>query len=83
MRVLQELEVNTSRRSIWEAVDGALDLLASDPGHRAARRKRFSNGLWCMVVPTDQDLWAILWEPHPQLPADVAIRCLGPATFAL
>lgn len=81
MRVLRGLQEDTPRRSIGEAVDEALDLLASDPGHHIARRQRFSNGLWCMVVPTDQDLWAILWEPHPELPGDVAIRSLGPATF--
>ena len=80
--VLRDLEEDTLPRSIWEAVDEALDLLASDPGHRIARQTRFSNGLWCLVVPADRDLWAILWEPHPELPDAVAIRYLDPATFA-
>jgi hypothetical protein len=37
--------------------------------------------LWCVIAYNSHEDLAILWEPHPELHGDVAVRYLGPATF--
>lgn len=78
---LGRLETDPSLATAFRAVGEKLDLLEADPRASAVRPRRFTNGLWCVVAYDVDEDWAILWEPHPELEGDVAIRYLGPATF--
>ncbi|TVR38063.1 MAG: hypothetical protein EA388_00525 [Nitriliruptor sp.] len=80
-RQLTRLETDPSLAAVFQAVDEKLDLLQADPSDAAVRPRRFTNGLWCVIAYNSDEDWAILWEPHPELGGDVAIRYLGPATF--
>jgi hypothetical protein len=78
---LTRLETDPSLTTVFRSVGEKLDLLEADPSSSAVRPRRFTNGLWCVIAYNDDEGWAILWEPHPELADDVAIRHLGPATF--
>ena len=80
-RQLTRLEMDANLETVFRAVDEKLALLEADPSSSAVRPRRFTNGLWCVIAYTADADWAILWEPHPELPGDVAVRYLGPATF--
>lgn len=46
------------------------------------RRHRFQTvNLWCVFVTTDDETWAILWEPLDDHGETIAVRYLGPASF--
>lgn len=79
---LTSLEADPGRRHLLSRVNLALDDLVADSGQVHLRRRRFQNGLWCIVVAADDEHWAILWEPHPEIADAVVIQYLGPATFA-
>lgn len=81
MEQLETLETDAGLAPVFAAVDEKLDLLEADPTSSAVRPRRFANGLWCVIAYNHQEDWAILWEPHPDLEGDVAVRYLGPATF--
>jgi len=78
---LGRLETDPALAAVLASVDEKLDLLEEDPTDSAVRPRRFTNSLWCVIAYNGQEDWAILWEPHPELAGDVAIRYLGPATF--
>jgi hypothetical protein len=78
---LTRLETDPNLAVVFRAVDEKLDLLEADPSSSAVRPRRFTNGLWCVIAYNADEDWAILWESHPRLDGDVAIRYLGPATF--
>jgi hypothetical protein len=80
-RQLARLETDPSLASVFRSVDEKLDLLEANPSNPAVRPRRFTNGLWCVIAYNPDEDWAILWEPHPELAGDVAVRYLGPATF--
>lgn len=78
---LTRLEEDPTLAVVFRAVDEKLDVLEEDPSNSAVRPRRFTNGLWCVIAYNADEDWAILWEPHPELGGDVAIRYLGPASF--
>jgi hypothetical protein len=80
-RQLTRLETDANLETVFHAVDEKLDLLEAEPSSSAVRPRRFTNGLWCVIAYNADEDWAILWEPHPELACDVAVRYLGPATF--
>ena len=80
-RQLTRREPDANLETVFRAVDEKLDLLEAGPNSSAVRPRRFTNGLWCVIAYNADEDRAILWEPHPGLPGDVAVRYLGPATF--
>jgi len=80
-RQLTRLETDPSLATVLRAADEKLDLLEAGPSDSTVRPRRFTNGLWCVIAYNADEDRAILWEPHPELDGDVAIRYLGPATF--
>lgn len=66
---------------LLERVIEALDGLSADPSAPWLRRRRFSNGLWCVVIDHDDEPWVLLWEPHPIEDEAVVVQYLGPASF--
>ena len=78
---LTRREEDPDLAAVFQAVDEKLDVLEADPGGSTVRPRRFTNGLWCVIAFNANGDWAILWEPHPELDGDVAVRYLGPATF--
>lgn len=81
-RRLTALEADPSRAELLARINVVLDLLAADPGDARVRRRRFQNGLWCLVVAGNDGEWAVLWEPHPTVADAVAVQYLGPASFS-
>lgn len=80
---LGRLENDPVRPALRQAVHRVLDQLEADPSHRSVRGRRFAVArLWCVTVSGDDEAWAILWEPHPEIDGDVRIQYLGPASFA-
>lgn len=79
---LAGLEADEARRALIARVNEVLDQLETDPGDVSVRRHRFQEvGLWCVVIPDQDDQWVVLWEPHPDRDDAVIIHYLGPATF--
>ena len=78
---LTRLETDPDLATAFRSIDDKLDPLEADPSDAAVRPRRFTNGLWCVIAYNSDEDWAILWEPHPTLDGDVAIRDLGPAAF--
>lgn len=85
-RTLTRLEASADSqdRALLHRINDVLDQLAADPGDASARRRRFQSGLWLVTVSgrACEDDWALLWEPHIELPEDVMIHYIGSASFA-
>jgi hypothetical protein len=79
---LDRLGNDPARERLAAAVNRVLDQLEDDPGDRSVRRSRFHvPALWCVTVFADDEEWAVLWEPHPDISGDVIVQFIGPATF--
>lgn len=79
---LADLERDSNRTALNEAVQRVLFQLASDPGDRSVRKVRFQEPkLWCVTVFAGNEGWAVLWEPHPGVDGDVIVQYIGPSTF--
>lgn len=59
-------------------INAALDQLELDPGDSWARRHRFQNGLWAIVVRGTHINYVILWELHPDDSSVVLLHYVGP-----
>lgn len=85
-RTLTQLETSTDHqdRALLARINEILDQLAVDPGDASVRRRRFQSGLWLVTFPgrVGEDDWALLWEPHVDLPEDVMVHYIGSASFA-
>lgn len=85
-QTLTRLEASADRqdRALLHRINRALDQLAADPGDASVRGRRFQSGLWLVAVEgrAGEDDWALLWEPHVELPDDVMIQYIGSASFA-
>ena len=80
---LLELRHDESRRALLSAVLRVLAQLRADPADASVRLIRFHTPpLWCVPIRSSEDEWVLLWEPHPERTGAVAIRYLGPASFA-
>ena len=80
-RALSALERDRQRRELARRIQEALDALTTDEGDPRLRRRRFSNGLWCVIVHGDEEDWAILWETHRDRDDVVLVQYIGPSTF--
>jgi hypothetical protein len=85
-QTLSSLEASTNPRDqeLLARLDAVLHQLAADPGDTSVRGRRFQSGLWLVTVRgrADEDDWAVLWEPHVEIPDDVMVQYVGPASFA-
>lgn len=88
-RTLTQLEASSEcdvrDRALLERLNAVFDQLAADPGDASVRARRFQSGLWVVTVPgrvVGEDDWAVVWEPHVELPDDVMIHYVGSASFA-
>ncbi len=83
---LTRLEASTNHqdRALLDRSNEVLEQLGADPGDASVRQRRFQSGLWLVTVPgrVGEDDWALLWEPHVDLPEDVMVHYIGPASFA-
>lgn len=67
---------------LLRAIDDAINLLATEPGSAAARRRSFQGAGFGMTVRTPHENWLIVWEPDPADPAIIRVRYIGPDPFA-
>jgi hypothetical protein len=85
-QTLAQLESSTDPldRGLLARLSAVFDQLAMDPGDASVRARRFQSGLWLVTVAGrgGEDDWAVLWEPHVELPNDVMIHYVGSASFA-
>ncbi len=80
---LARLEADPAAQTLLVRVQAVLDLLEGNPRHESLRRRRFSEPpLWCVTVVAGNDVWVILWEPHPAEPDAVVVHYVGPDSFA-
>ena len=79
-----EASADPQDRALLHRINNVLDQLAEDPGDASVRGRRFQSGLWLVTVlgRAREDNWALLWEPHIEVPEDVMIHYIGSASFA-
>jgi hypothetical protein len=76
--VLGDLEADSTRKALADALWDALDELAADPGARAVRHRRYQVGAWGIVVRArNDDDHLILWQPGPA-EDEVTVVYVGP-----
>lgn len=81
--VLTELAADPTRAALHRSVEAVLDTLEENPGASTVRQRRFQDPpVWCVLVAAPTERWVVLWEPHPVLAGAVAVRHIGPASFA-
>lgn len=85
-QTLTDLESNSDHRdrALLGRLNAVFDQLATDPGDASVRARRFQSELWVVTVAgrAGEDDWAVVWEPHVELPDDVMIHYVGSASFA-
>lgn len=79
-----EASADPQDEALLHRINDVLDQLAADSGDASVRRRRFQSGLWLVTVAgrAGENDWALLWEPHVELPDDVMIQYIGSASFA-
>lgn len=79
---LDQLQADTSRWPVLDAIDDALDQLAADPDAVDHRRRRFQRPpAWMIPVATPDGPWMILWvryEAEDAPPGAVHVLYVGP-----
>lgn len=85
-QTLTNLESSSDHRdrALVSRLNAVFDQLAADAGDASVRARRFQSGLWVVTVAgrAGEDDWAVVWEPHVELPRDVMIHYVGSASFA-
>lgn len=83
-QTLTRLEASADAQdALLQRINGVLDQPAANPGDASVRGRRFQSGLWLVSVAgrAGEDDWALLWEPHVELPDEVMIHYIGSGSF--
>lgn len=67
--------LHASLPAVAKAIEQALDWIEADPVDLRAKRRRFSTGMWAVVLPAAGSEWLILWDEDD--PGQPVVRFIG------